>query len=62
MAEWGGGWELISNEWGEWMGFFPEPSLVCFLSKRWFLEPAAGGNFLGFKVQDGKIHQILQDS
>ena len=56
--EWGE-WELISNEWGEWMGILPEPFLYRFFLNAGFFEPAAGGNFLGFKVQNGKIHKIF---
>ena len=51
--EWGE-WELISNEWGEWMGILPEPFLYPFFLNAGFLEPAAGGFFYEFKIQNGK--------
>ena len=59
--EWGE-WEPISNEWGEWMGILPESFLYRFFLNAGFLEPAAGGIFLGFKVQNGKSIRFFQDS
>ena len=57
-----GGMGAALKRMGGMDGKFARTFLYRFVLNAGFLEPAAGGFFLGFKVQNGKSIRFFQDS